>query len=289
MSVLSATDLHIYCAPLLLPNAHTEFATHAGLSNETARLYLQAVCNEAQTGLRLLEWAGLQQNQRVLEVGAGGGLLCGFLQSRGVDIVGIEPTGWGYDTTPKLASFIAGATRVTARILPLAARDLDPRKIGLYDMIFSVNVIEHFQPLSDNLDGLARVMDRGSVQVHTCANYRVPYEPHYGIALLPFAPQLTPFLGRRRSESLWHSLNFITAADLRNHAKRFGLALSFRQGMLGEAIERLIDEPAFAARHPPILRSAAAALKATGLTGILKNLPPQWVTPMTASLRRLPP
>jgi hypothetical protein len=260
MSVLSATDLDIYCAPLLLPNAHTEFATHAGLSNETARLYLQAVCNEAQTGLRLLEWAGLQQNQRVLEVGAGGGLLCGFLQSRG-----------------------------TARILPLAARNLDPRKTGLYDMIFSVNVIEHFQPLSDNLDGLARVMDRGSVQVHTCANYRVPYDPHYGIALLPFAPQLTPFLGRRRSESLWHSLNFITAADLRNYAKRFGLALSFRQGMLGEAIERLIDEAAFAARHPPILRTAAVVLKATGLTSILKNLPPQWVTPMTASLRRLPP
>src|ERR1700728_3437084 len=115
MNVLSSADLDIYCAPLLLPNAHAEFALQAGLSDETARFYLQAVCNEAQTGLRLLEWAGLQRNQRVLEVGAGGGLLCGFLQSRGVDIVGIEPTGGAFEATPKLAAFIAEATRVTAR------------------------------------------------------------------------------------------------------------------------------------------------------------------------------
>jgi hypothetical protein len=66
--------------------------------------------------------------------------------------------------------------------LPLEARELDPER-----HIFSVNIIEHFQPLDDNLDGLARVMKSNGVQVHTCPKYHVPYEP-----------------------PIWRSLNFIT-------------------------------------------------------------------------------
>lgn len=239
-----------------------------------------------RTGLRLLELAGLRSAGRILEVGAGGGLLSGFLQSRGLDLVAIEPAAHGFEATSQLAALISEATRVSAKILPLSARDVAPERHGFFDLIFSVNVIEHFQPMNENLDALTRVTGRGGVQVHTCPNYHVPYEPHYGIPLLPFAPQRTPFLGSRRSESLWWSLNFITSTDLEAYARRSGLAISFQQGSLGEALERLCAEPAFAARHPKILLRAARVMKAAGLTRVLKQLPPSCVTPMTVLLRR---
>lgn len=51
MSVLSAIDLDAYCAPLMQPGARAEFAARTGLPADTARLYLDAVCNEAQIEL----------------------------------------------------------------------------------------------------------------------------------------------------------------------------------------------------------------------------------------------
>jgi 2-polyprenyl-3-methyl-5-hydroxy-6-metoxy-1,4-benzoquinol methylase len=287
MKIPSAIDLDAYCAPLRDPTARTELAARSGLSAENAGLYLDAVCNEAQTGLRLLEWAGLQPADRVLEVGAGGGLLSGFLRSRGIDLVAIEPTGDGFEATPKLAAVISEASGVPANILPLSAREIEPRRHGFFDLIFSVNVIEHFRPINENLDALAHVMGPRGTQVHTCPNYHVPYEPHYGIPLLPFAPRFTPFLGKRRSESVWRSLNFVTSTDLRAYARRFGLTISFKPGTLGETIERLCAEPAFAARHPRTLYLVARVIKAAGLSGTLRRLPPSCVTPMTVILRRL--
>lgn len=286
MKILSATDLDAYSLPLRQPDARAQFAARANLPAEFASLYLDAVCNEAQTGLRLLEWARLQPGHRVLEVGAGGGLLSGFLQSRGVDLVAIEPTAEGFEATTELALVISAATAISAKILPLSAREIEPRKHGYFNLVFSVNVIEHFQPMNENLDALARIMGDGGVQTHTCPNYYIPYEPHYKIPLLPFAPQFTPFLGHRRSENLWRSLNFITSSDLRAYARRFGLAISFKQGTLSAAIERLCAEPAFAARHPKILHRAARVIRAFGLARVLRALPPSWATPMTVILRR---
>lgn len=91
--------------------------------------------------------------------------------------------------------------------------------------------------------------------------------------MLPFAPQLTPYLGRRRllSEDVWRSLNFITASDLRSYAKRFGLSISFKQGMLGDALDRLCAEPEFAARQPAPLYRVAKAMQALRVTRMLRG------------------
>ena len=136
MNALSETDLSAYSASLKEPSARDELAARTGLPAATAASWLDAICNEAQTGLRLLEWGGLLPGHRVLEVGAGGGLLSGFLQSRGVDLVAIEPTGDGFEITPKLAALVREATGVSADILPLSARELEPQKHGPFDFIF---------------------------------------------------------------------------------------------------------------------------------------------------------
>ena len=286
MNIPSVDSLRAYSAPLSQPGPRAELAARSGLSLDWASLYLDAISNEAETALRLFKLAGMSRTDRILEVGAGAGLFTGFLQSRGLNVVAIEPTGDGFEATSKLTQIVREATGVAANILPLAAREINPIQHGHFDLIFSVNVIEHFQPLKENLDALAPVMNTTGVQIHTSPNYRVPYEPHYRIPLLPYAPHLTPFIGYRRSETLWRSLNFISASDLRSYARRFGLILSFQRGALSDSLQRLCAEPAFAARHPKIFNRSARLMKTIGLISMLKSLPPDWVTPMTAILRR---
>jgi len=288
MNILSEIDLDGYYAPLKEPSVHGELASRAGLSLDAARHYLDAICNEAHTALRLLHWAGLRPTDRVLEVGAGGGLLSGFLQSRGVDLLALEPAAQGFEATRQLATIVREATRISPNIYPLSARDVQPERFGFFDLIFSINVIEHFQPMNENLDALARLMADNGRQIHTCPNYHVPYEPHYGIPLLPLAPHLTPYLGCRRllDESLWQSLNFITATDLRAYARRWGLTISFKPAALWEALNRLLVEPEFARRQPKFLYKVARLMKASRLESVIKRLPATAVTPMAVILRR---
>jgi SAM-dependent methyltransferase len=286
VSVFAVAEFERFCAPLREVTAAALAARRLGGSREEARLRLDILYGEACTGLKLLDWAGFQPHYRCLEVGSGAGLLTVFLQTRGFDLVAIDPVGRGFESSSALARALAEILGVAPSILRRAACELDPNDIGHFDLIFSVNVIEHFQPRDVNLDGLARVMAAAGTQVHTCPNYLIPYEPHFGIPLIPLAPWATPYLGHRRllEDNLWRSLNFVTASDLRAYAKRHRLKILFRSGTVAEALERLLQEPAFAGRHPPILRLAAKLARHPSLTRLLAGLPPIAATPMTVRL-----
>jgi cyclopropane fatty-acyl-phospholipid synthase-like methyltransferase len=282
----SEADLDAFAASLREPSSVARLTTEAGLSPDSARAHLADIVSDAHIGLRLLSWAPLRPGHRVLEVGAGAGLLTAFLQSRGVDLEAIEPTGPGFETTPALTRIVRETTGIEPRVWPLHARDLDPDRHGCFDLIFSVNVLEHFQPLDDNLAGLARVMASNGVQVHTCANYHVPYEPHYNLPLVPFAPALTRRIYRGDDKPLWRSLNFVTSSALRRYAARHGLAVTFARGTMAASLNRLLEDAVFADRHPPFLRRVARLADRCRLTRLLGRVPPGLATPMTVLLRR---
>jgi hypothetical protein len=117
--------------------------------------------------------------------------------------------------------------------------------------------------------------------VHNCPNYTVPYEPHFGIPLLPIRPASTQRVlpSSITSTGLWRSLNFVTARDVRRIAARHGATVEFERGLLADSIDRFA-EPEFAARHPGIGRVAGAL---GVLTPALRRLPPGLATPMIAS------
>lgn len=263
-----------------------ELASAAGLSRSHAEIYISAIINEASLALQLLQTTPLASG-RVLEVGAGAGLLTAFLQSRDIELVGIEPVGSGFGATPILRQIVRKSTGMEPRVLHLEARQLDPDDHGLFDVIFSINVVEHFQPLDLNMAGLARVMSSQGMQIHTFPNYFVPYEPHFGIPLLPFVPHLTMRVWRRelRNDPLWQSLNFVTAGKIRRFAARHGLEVVFQPGAMALTLRRLQLEPAFAARQPTVLRRAASVANRCGLTTLLKHVPAGFATPLIARLR----
>ncbi|MBL6613014.1 MAG: methyltransferase domain-containing protein [Reyranella sp.] len=286
MDTLSHNALSAFSAPLLKPINVAQLARELGWDDTSANLYLASIVNEAHLALNLLDWAGIRDGMRVLEVGAGAGLFTAFLQAQGIAVTAIEPVAQGFGATLAARVIVSRSVSQAPNILALEARQLDPARDGLFDMIFSVNVVEHFMPLIENLDGISTVMAARGIQVHTCPNYRIPYEPHFGTALLPVIPARTPHIAKRCPQELWQSLNFITAADVRRYAKSRGLEIRFQPGLLAVALRRLLHEEAFAGRQPRWLSLLAHAAHLSGLIAPLSLLPPGLATPMTFRLQR---
>jgi hypothetical protein len=116
---------------------------------------------------------------------------------------------------------------------------------------------------------------------HTCPNYAVPYEPHYGMPLVPFSPQLTSlFRSSLAHDELWRSLNFVTYGRITRYCRLSGLECRFDRGLLADAFARLDRDAAFRARRGPMLRFVHRLLGATGLLRVISLLPARWATPM---------
>ncbi|MBE7451355.1 MAG: class I SAM-dependent methyltransferase [Kofleriaceae bacterium] len=289
---MASTALVIAPGPVLELLATPSFAEavgrRAGASTATVVSRLADIRSEAELALRLLESLGpIRVEDRILEVGAGAGVVAGILHASGARVVAIEPLIEGFDLFDSVAAELAASYPPAA--VPLvrkAARDLTVADDGAFDLIFSVNVLEHCHPLDESLDALAGVLAPGGRMLHTCPNYRIPYEPHYAIPLIPGLPALTRFLlPRIRDEALWKSLNFITAGDVARFAHRNGLELRFRPGVLTETLDRLTVDPAFVRRQGWTGR-AALAMHRLGAGRVLDAVPPTWVTPMVLEARR---
>lgn len=113
----------------------------------------------------------------------------------------------------------------------------------------------------------------------------MPYEPHLGAWLVPGRPAWTARLRPRlAADAIWRTLNFITAGDLRRFARRHQLDLALEPGVLGAAIDRISEDPAFARRQGGVARVA----KLVGRTGLAASLPAALVTPMVAIVARPP-
>lgn len=248
---------------------------------ERARLRLVDCHNEVSTGLRVLKT--IPPGSRVLEVGAGIGLLSLILRSAGFDVLPLEPGsgGFGFNATAgRLLRERVGMTEL--KVLDIGVQDLDPEQHGQFDLIFSVNVLEHIPDLAGAFAGMRRVLARGGVMRHTCPNYLLPYEPHYGILLVPFLPRATAwFKPSLRNDEVWESLNFVTLGQVKRLCRQHGLTYAFESGALYQAFERLGTDKAFRARQPAWLRATMKTLEVTGGLKLIKHMPAAISTPMT--------
>ncbi len=261
-------------------------STRAGLPTAETTELLADMASEVRVAARILLSLPRRGYGRILEVGAGSGLVAAFLHEQGADVAGLDPIIDGYGAFTAIRGVLAERVSMP-RIMPIAARELDPPEHGTFDTIFSVNVLEHMRPLDPNLDGLVRVLAPGGLMIHTCPNYRVPYEPHYRVPLVPGRPAWTRALARGAGrEPVWQSLNWITARDINRFARRHNLGLAFSRGETAAALDRLRRDPAFARRQRGPVVATLRALDAVGLARLLDRLPATWLTPMTFTAQR---
>jgi len=249
---------------------------------------LDMYLNETRVGARLLSDV-LAPGMRVLEVGCGIGALAIFLAEQGCEVTAIEPGGEGFGFMPAaLEALRAMRPDSAARFYIVGAEQLTVDEHGQFDVVFSVNVVEHVDDIAGVLEASLRTMAAGGRCVHMTPNYTVPYEPHFGIPLLPLFPRLTERLlpDRIAKSDLWHSLNFITARKVRRIASSLEVSVSFRRGIAAEMMERVMVDEQLRERHPLLAKLVHLLRKVPFVTGMLARVPPGWMTPMVFELRR---
>jgi 2-polyprenyl-3-methyl-5-hydroxy-6-metoxy-1,4-benzoquinol methylase len=270
-------DISSYIAAVEDPQFTKYCLSEAGVD----QLWLDAVKSEVTTGLNLLRNETLE-GKRLLEVGAGSGLLSILLHKEGFDVTALDPAIAGFEPLGRLA----GAMRrwFHAESLPflaMAAAQLDPQQHGHFDLIFSVNVLEHIPDLETAFRAIASVLSRSGKMVHTCPNYMVPYEPHYRIPLVPVFPRLTAFFkAALRQDELWRSLNFVTYRRIVRCAAAAGLKVRFAAGTMAEAFLRLDSDPMFRERQRGLVTRLYSVLRRAGLMRAIAAVPFQLATPM---------
>jgi 2-polyprenyl-3-methyl-5-hydroxy-6-metoxy-1,4-benzoquinol methylase len=258
----------------------------SGLTEAAVTDLIDDLAGEARLACQLLAGLEPRRGDRILEVGAGPGIFAAFLHRQGADVFAIEPIVGGFESSMAVRTVLAKYVAMPT-IEPLGAEQLSQDEHGQFDLIFSVNVLEHMHPLHRNLDAMAAVLAPGGRMIHTCPNYRIPYEPHYRLPLVPGRPPLTRHIARKASaQPLWASLNWITAGDIRSFADRNGLRVTFNEGELAKALGRLRQDPAFSRRQRGPVVGTLRVLDKVGVAGLLTRIPATIMTPMTFTLTR---
>jgi SAM-dependent methyltransferase len=206
----------------------------------------------------------------------------------GHDVTALEPCTSGFDFFGEVQKVVSEETATELPFLPIRAEELSPARHGLFQFIFSVNVLEHIPDLTGAMRGMTSVLAPGGRMWHTCPNYTFPYEPHFGLPLIPFFPRATSLLLPRRISGgeLWRSLNFITYARLKRLARANGLDPAFRAGTMAEAFIRLDSDSEFAARQRGMASQIYRVLKAIGGISAIRALPAAVSTPMMVAMER---
>lgn len=276
-----AQALDSFAAEVLSSAFVDELVTRTGLERASLVERLETSVAEARQTLRVLAGLQLRADGRVLELGAGLGITSCFLARQGFHITALEPGGSGFEENMLLSRSIAELTSAIVIWIDRPAEELDPARDGPFDLVFSNNVIEHVREPALALDRACSVLAPGGISVHSCPNYSIPYEPHFGLPLVPFQPASTARMlpARIGSSSLWASLNFIRARDVTTWAAANGREVYFREAVLARSVERLATDSAFRSRHR-VLAAVASAMRPLGLIAALRRLPATWSTPM---------
>lgn len=274
--------------PLKSPEFLSFAAARTGVDRARIDRIIHQYIAEVAAGTKMI--AGIDLNgKRILEVGAGISVLSICLARRGYQITALEPGANGFDVNAQLGAAVRGWLSASdLPMLDIEVNRLNRAEHGEFDLIFSVNVLEHIPDLAEAMVAMERVLAPGGSMVHLCPNYAVPYEPHFSIPLVPLAPRLTGLLFPRvAGHPTWPSLNFVTYREIRRIARRSGLSTTFRPAMMYDAFARLDDDEEFRARHSGLVARLHRLLKRTRVLGALRHLPPAFATPMAFECRRM--
>ena len=270
-----------------LPKARIaeEVAETLGESHNEIEALISIYCNEAQAALKFVLPHLDCREQRILEVGSGLCLLSLFLKREGYSIVAEEPALGGFDRFSILkAKVLDHYGNLALDVLEMPVQDVRREESGKFDLIFSHNVIEHIPELEHALEAMTQLLSPQGYMVHSCPNYAVPYEPHFGIPVIKHCKWLSERVFRAKIEphqGLWDSLNFITYFDVKRFARVKGLAVHFYKGLLYQSLMRLDKDGLYRERQSgSAILLLYRFLEATRLLSLLQYIPAWLSTPM---------
>jgi SAM-dependent methyltransferase len=249
--------------------------------------------NEARFGLSrtgpVLALAG-GATAEVLEVGAGSCILSAYLASTGLHVTAVEPLGAEFDFFAEVQERVLDFCR--RRSLPLQVLRMTGEQLNLpgrFDVAFTINALEHMRDPLRTLDNMHDSLKPGGVLLAHCPNYTIPFEVHFNVFLVTRSKSLNAWLYRSKIDRyprVWDGLNFIRYIDVRRHLARRRASFVFAPSVMHDLLRRLLDDPVFARRMPPIVRAIGAVLRYSGLLHALTLVPARLQTPMEVLIKR---
>lgn len=229
-------------------------------------------------------FGGSAERRSGLEIGSGAGFLLTRMKDRYPehDWQGIEPIGQGFARFESALDVIAERYHLAVHRTTFEAFETSQR----FDLIFSLNVLEHVDSWRDCLAKAHGLLRPGGAAVFLCPNYSFPYEPHYALPVIVnkavtariFRKQIAKYDEEHQTTDLWASINFIKKREVVAFCRERGIKLTFDDAIMTRMVEKLWTDDHFANRQR-VLAAPAKLLHRLGVTRLLEHFPLNRVSP----------
>ena len=278
----------------IIINQNIDFSSFCALdlsSKGEEEALLRTYREESKIILNLIskDLENLKHGQRILEIGAGTGLVSHVLKNSGFEIDAIEPSslafGFMRELSFQLKSILESEGLLTCNIQDTILENYNSKK--KYDLIFSSHVLEHVADIPTCFKKIAELSDVNAKSIHLCPNYIVPFEPHLGHWIVPFAREFNYSIFRKsykQKKSIWDNINFITSSEVKRVAKTNGFKVNFDRSILQFYLNRYNGNSELRNRHDSKLMSFVVSLLLQ--CKIYKFVPAELQSPMLFTLTK---
>jgi SAM-dependent methyltransferase len=249
--------------------------------------------NEARFGLsRVLKVlpSVAPSSVKILEVGAGSCMLSAYLASKRLHVTAVEPLGPEFDFFLQLQRRVLEfCQRQGIELKLIRATGEELNLPAQFDVAFTINALEHMRDPLRTIDNMYNSLKPGGIALVHCPNYTMPFDSHFNILLVTRSKPINEWLHQskiNRYPEVWNALNFVRYSDVRQHLMNRRVNFSFDRSIMGEMVVRLLDDPVFAERMPPVIHTIGALLRHTRLVRALSCVPARFQTPMEVRIKK---
>ncbi|MEW6102883.1 MAG: class I SAM-dependent methyltransferase [bacterium] len=162
----------------------------------------------AEEQIRVLsKYVGDLRGKKIL--GSGFGAFVVVARENGLEAFGLEPNKTAYEISLELLKF----NGFEDNIIKYARGEDIPYEDGMFDIVYSSQVLEHVRDPKNVLKESIKVLKKGGSLQFVIPNYASFYEGHYGIFWIPYLPKGLAKIYIRlygRNPALIDNLHFIT-------------------------------------------------------------------------------
>lgn len=196
--------------------------------------------------------------KRVIEVGAGVGLLALLLSQAGYEVVAFEPESAGFSEMQRIRGLLIkswdGPLPEVTWVDDFLGSEL-PFGVLQGDYGFALNVLEHVPDTESFLRTTSGAVKVGAPFRMIFPNYAFPYEPHFNFPTL-FSKRLTERVVSKKINAstlanprgMWNDLSWPTLPKVRRSARKVGLHAQFSRTAIAAYLERIESDSQFLER-----------------------------------------
>ena len=217
-------------------------------------------------------------------------MLSAYLASKRLQVTAVEPLGPEFDffleLQRRVLEFCQGEG-IELKLVRATGEELNLP--GQFDVAFTINALEHMRDPLRTIDNMYDSLTPGGVALVHCPNYTMPFDSHFNILLVTRSKRINKWLHQskiNRYPQVWKELNFVRYSEVRRHLTNRRVNFAFDRSIMREMVARLIDDPVFAERMPPVIHAIGMILRHTGLVSALSYVPVRFQSPMEVWIKK---